>query len=64
MHITFDARKLITNELVRAINSIAAGREGKHVNLRGWLWPMRQNFVRRAQITGIPLPDRVHGVIR
>ena len=64
VHITFDARKIITNELVRGIEAIAAGREGKHVNSRGWMWPIRQNFVRKAQLNGVALPERVHRVLR
>ena len=64
VHITFEARKLVTNQLVRGIESIAAGREGKHVGSRGWRWPIRQNFVRKSQLTGQVLPVFVQRITR
>ena len=47
VHITFDARKLVTTQLINGLNIIAAGREGRQVSnrLHGWNWPLRPAYL-------------------
>ena len=46
VHITFAARRLITDQLVNGLHMLACGREGKHVTDRvhGWTWPLRREY--------------------
>ena len=46
-HLTFAARKLITNELVNAIDMLVCKQSGvkKHSNIGRWCWPLRENLV-------------------
>ena len=46
IHITFEARKLITNHLVNGLELIVADRECRPMPPRqqGWTWPIRLNF--------------------
>ena len=46
VHITFDARRLVTSQLVNALDIIVASREHKSLpdRLYGWNWPLRTAF--------------------
>ena len=46
IHITFVARRLVTDQLVNGLHMLACGREGKPVTDRvhGWVWPLRRQF--------------------
>ena len=47
VHITFEARKLVTSQLINGLDVIVAGRESRPVNHRlfGWKWPLRLSFL-------------------
>ena len=55
IHITFEARKLITNQLVNGLEVIVADRECRTVpvRLQGWTWPVRFNFRHRLRTDGL-----------
>ena len=46
-HITFAAKKLITNQLVSGIELIVGRRSGMYrgSSIRGWTWPLRSEYV-------------------
>lgn len=46
IHITFEARRLVTDQLVNGLHMLACGREGRHVTDRvhGWNWPLRREY--------------------
>ena len=47
-HLTLAAKKLITNQLVRAVELVATTKRGARLppHFRGWFWPLRDEFVR------------------
>ena len=47
VNITFEARKLVTSQLINGLDVIVAGRESRPVNHRlfGWKWPLRLSFL-------------------
>ncbi len=56
VHITFDARKLVTDELINGLSAIARGVDGKlsnDVGLCRWRWPLRPAY--RCMLT----PNRI-----
>ena len=55
IHVTFEARKLITDQLVNGLHLLACGREGRQVTDRvhGWRWPLRREFWDAVHSSGL-----------
>ena len=52
IHITFEARKLVTTQLVNGLDVIVSQREHRPVTdrLHGWRWPLRSSFAQKMSL--------------
>ncbi|MCP4259052.1 MAG: hypothetical protein GY774_16325, partial [Planctomycetes bacterium] len=54
VHLTFEARRLVTSQLINGLGVIVLGREGRPVEdrLHGWNWPLRYAYYVSSLPTG------------
>ena len=63
IHISFDARRLITDQLVNGVELLARRREGLTASgrLQGWQWPLRPSYSHMARSMPARLAHRGAG---
>ena len=61
VHITFGARRVISDQLVNAVDRVVCGREGRSVGVRlqRWQWPLRATYKRRVGLLSAQLANSV-----